>query len=369
MSGDAAVSERRGAGIPRSSERGPSGPAPGAESGSDVETRLRAFLAAQLPEAGGLEITGLRRTSSGFSRENWPFDAVWHTRDGTETAELIMRRDPVGSVLVTDRREEFGVLRALEASAVPAPRARFLDADGRFLERPAVVMDRVVGDCDWFVVNGERPLPVRLAFARRALELLVAIHAVDWRGAGLGPLLGEPSPGTGPAAAAIDKWEHELRRQQLEPFPELEVVLGWLRAHEPVAQAITLVHGDFKPGNMLLAPGPGDAAAVEIVAMLDWETAHLGDPLEDVGWVTNPLRHREHQIPGAWERGDIMRAYAELTGLDVSDDDVRFWNILANFKLAVIVLTGVRSFVDGRGDRVFGAPNSLVALMFDLMGI
>jgi aminoglycoside phosphotransferase (APT) family kinase protein len=344
---------------------------------ADVQTRLRAFLAAQLPGAGGLEITGLRRTSSGFSRENWPFDAAWHTGGGTETAELIMRRDPVGSVLVTDRREEFAVLRALESSAVPAPRARFLDADGRFLERPAVVMDRVAGDCDWFVVNGERPLPVRLAFARRALELLVAIHAVDWRGAGLGSVLGEPQPGTGPAAAAIDKWEHELRRQQLEPFPELEVVLGWLRAHEPVAQAITLVHGDFKPGNMLLAPdraaeepveGAGDGA-VEIVAMLDWETAHLGDPLEDVGWVTNPLRHREHQIPGEWERGDIMRAYAELTGLDVSDDDVRFWNVLANFKLAVIVLTGVRSFVDGRGDRVFGAPNSLVALMFDLMGI
>jgi aminoglycoside phosphotransferase (APT) family kinase protein len=279
-----------------------------------------------------------------------------------------MRRDPIGSVLVTDRREEFAVLRALEGTPVPAPRARFLDADGAFLERPAVVMERVAGDCDWFVVNGDRPLDVRRAFASRALELLAAIHAVDWRAAGLGPVLGEPPPGTGAASAAIDHWETELRRQQLEPFPELEVVIGWLRAHEPVAQTTALVHGDFKPGNMLLRTGAGDAP-VEIVAMLDWETAHLGDPIEDIGWITNPLRHREHQIPGEWERADIMRRYEELTGLTVADADVRFWNVLANFKLAVIVLTGVRSFVEGRGDRVFGAPNSLVALMFDLMGV
>ena len=64
-----------------------------------------------------------------------------------------------------------------------------------------------------------------------------------------------------------------------------------------------------------------------------------------------------------------MQAYEALTGVAVPDADVRFWNVLANFKLAVIVLTGVRSFVEGRGDRVFGAPNNLVALMFDLMGI
>jgi aminoglycoside phosphotransferase (APT) family kinase protein len=327
---------------------------------------LRTFLSEQLEGAEDLEITGLRRTSSGFSRENWPFDASWRTGDAVERAALIMRRDPAGSVLVTDRREEFAVLRALESSPVPAPRARFLDADGSHLERPAVVMDRVAGECNWFVVNSERPLPERLDFAHRALAMLAAIHAVDWRAAGLGAVLREPGPGTGAASAAIDHWEAELRREQLEPFPELELVLGWLRANRPAAQTTALVHGDFKAGNMLLGPEPGDLG---IAAVLDWETAHLGDPLEDIGWITNPLRHREHQIPGVWERADIMSRYAEITGLRVTDEDVRFWNVLANFKLAVIVLTGARSFVEGRGDRVFGAPNSLVGLMFELMGV
>src|SRR5581483_305862 len=125
--------------------------------------------------------------------------------------------------------------------------------------------------------------------------------------------------------------------------------------------------------NMLLRAEPGAGGGpvegnVEIVAMLDWETAHLGDPLEDLGWITNPLRRREHQIPGVWERADIARRYEELTGLRVTEADLRFWNVLANFKLAVIVLTGARSFVEGRGDRVFTAPSALVALMFELIG-
>ena len=271
-----------------------------------------------------------------------------------------MRRDPVGSVLVTDRREEFAVLQALEGSEVPAPRARWLDATGEWLERPSVVMDRVAGECDWFVMNGDRPLAERLDFAHRYVALLASIHRFDWRAAGLDAVLSDP--GDAGADAAIDHWEAELRREQLEAHPELEVVIGWLRAHAPVAPATVLVHGDFKPGNLLLD-------GTDVVAVLDWETAHLGDPIEDVGWMTNPLRHREHQIPDEWEREQIAAYYEELTGYPVTADALRFWNVLANFKLAVIVITGIRSFVEGRGDRVFTAPTALVGLMFDLMGV
>ena len=107
------------------------------------------------------------------------------------------------------------------------------------------------------------------------------------------------------ARAAIAEWRAYLERQQLEPQPELVEVLCWLERHAPTAQATVLVHGDWKPGNWLI---DGD----DIVVVLDWETAHLGDPLEDVGWVTNPLRHREHLIPGAWERADLFAAYEAI---------------------------------------------------------
>src|SRR5439155_19631788 len=99
-------------------------------------------------------------------------------------------------------------------------------------------------------------------------------------------------------------------RHQIEPHPELDVVAAWLRSNAPRPQTTVLVHGDFKPGNALLR---GDRIAV----MLDWETAHLGDPLEDLGWITQPVRAREHQIPGVWEREQIFERYTARSGFTV----------------------------------------------------
>jgi aminoglycoside phosphotransferase (APT) family kinase protein len=265
----------------------------------------------------------------------------------------------VGSVLDTDRRQEFAVLRALEATTVPAPRVRWLDADGDALGRPSVVMVREDGVCDWFVLSGDRSLDDRVAIAHRFIDLLASIHLVDWRGVGLDASLDDP--GADAALAAVDHWQSELRRHQVEPHPELEVVVAWLRAHAPKAQATVLVHGDFKPGNALMR---GD----DVHVMLDWETAHLGDPLEDVGWITNPVRAREHQIPGAWERADIVERWSKATGFTVDPDELRWWNVLANYKLSVITLTGVGAFVDGRFDRIHQAPVGLSRVMFEMIG-
>ena len=101
---------------------------------------------------------------------------------------------------------------------------------------------------------------------------------------------------------------------------------------------------------------------------LDWETAHLGDPHEDLGWVTNPLRAYEHSIAGAWEAGDFLQRWSERTGIAVDAERVHWWRVLANVKLTVIVLTGIHSFLDKRSDRVFPNPVALFPLLLDQMG-
>jgi aminoglycoside phosphotransferase (APT) family kinase protein len=324
---------------------------------------LQHLIAARVEEATDIEITNLTRTSSGYSRENWPFDVSWRVpgSDARVRHQLIMRRDPIGSVLVTDRRVEFAVLRALEGTAVPAPRPLWLDEEGEFLGRPSVVMERCQGLCDWYVLSGgvsQLPEDRRLVLAQRFCELMATIHAVDWRSVHLDDVFVDP--GSDGAGAAIAEWERYLHEQQLEAQPELEVVLSWLLENKPVAQKTVLVHGDFKPGNVLI---DGD----KIVVMLDWETAHLGDPLEDVGWVTNPLRAREHQIPGVWEREHLCRYYESITGCVADEAAVHFWNVFANFKLTAIMLTGVRTAVEGRGDRVFTGPSRLLDLLFRMI--
>jgi len=314
-------------------------------------------LAAWIAEEVGVPVAigGLRRTSAGFSRENWQFDATW----AGETHRLIARRDPVGSVLETDRRIETAVVRAMAATNVPSPTLRWVDLDGVRLGRPSLIMDLSPGVCDAFVLNGARPLPERVAIARRLYDRLADIHLVDWRAIGLGPVLVDPGPRA--ALAAVDHWEAELRRVQLDPEPELALVLSWLRAHAPANDITTVVHGDFKAGNVLL---DGDT----ISAVLDWETAHLGDPREDLGWVTNPLRSGEHRIPGVWEPAELLAQWSGRTGWPVDPDALRWWQVLANVKLSVIVLTGSRAFIEHRLDRIHQSPVNIYRLLLDQIG-
>jgi aminoglycoside phosphotransferase (APT) family kinase protein len=322
---------------------------------ADAPTDREALAAWLADEVGEPVVIGeLKRTSAGFSRENWVLDATW----GGARHDLIVRRDPVGSVLNTDRRVEVTVLRAMAETDVPVPRLRWADVEGTRLGRPAVVMDLVRGVCDGFVLNGGRPLEERVALAHTLYDLLAAIHRVDVSAL---PLEKLEDPGPTAALAAVEHWEAELHSVQLEPQPELAFVFAWLRAHAPANARTTLVHGDFKPGNALL---DGD----EWTAVLDWETAHLGDPHEDLGWVTNPLRQGEHRIPGAWEPADLLQRWSDRTGWPVDADAVRWWQVLANVKLSVIVLTGTRAFVEGRLDRVHQTPVRIYQLLLDQIG-
>ena len=311
-----------------------------------------------VPSARDIAFTGLSRSAGGLSRENWSLDASWSDAYGSHTHRLMLMRDASGTLLKTDRRREFDVLKALEGSAVAAPAVFWMDPDGRFLGAPSLVMERVAGICDYMVLNCARPLEERLELARAFLHLLVNIQATDWHGRGLGPSLGVPD--RSPAQIALDQWEAEYRRVQLEPHPELDYVLVWMRRTAPQPAAVVLVHGDFKPGNALIE-------GTRITAKLDWETAHLGDPLEDLGWITNPVRQREHQIPGHWERAQIIEAYTGLTGRAVNEADLTWWNVFSCWKLAVIQLTAVNEFVSGRYNRVFQTPSWLFRPMLRMM--
>jgi aminoglycoside phosphotransferase (APT) family kinase protein len=314
-----------------------------------VKDALEAWLTDEVGER--VIIGDLSRTSAGFSRENWVFDATW----GGERHDLIARRDPIGSVLDTDRRVEVAVLRVLAGTDVPSPTLRWADLEGTRLGRPSLIMDLAPGMCDNYVLNGSRPLEQRVELAHELYDLLSAIHSLDPARFAL------DDPGPKAALVALDHWDGELRKVQLEPEPELAFVIDWLRTHAPTNERTTLVHGDFKPGNVLL---DGD----QWTAVLDWETAHLGDPHEDLGWVTNPLRQGEHRIPGAWEPDDLLDRWSERTGWAVDRTSVHWWQVLANVKLSVIVLTGIRALVEGRLHRIHQSPVRIYQLLLDQIG-
>lgn len=321
---------------------------------SVVDERLRAFLASQPDSAGG-RIAGLGRIGVGRSRDNWVFDLVTD-RDGAESREpLILRSDPEGGLVDTDRRVEFDLLRALTNSGLPTPMARWLDAEGHWLGRPSLVMRRLPGTCDYRILSDpERSPAERRALAASFCDLLVRVHGTDWRGLGLEGIL--PDPGPEAARAELDRWVAILRQDQLEPLPELDYAMVELRETAPRSDRIVLVHADYKPGNLLLE---GD----RVTALLDWELAHLGDPLEDLGWVTQPLRAREHTIPGIWEPEDLVAHYARATGVEPHPRHLAWWVAFSTFKTAVMQVSGLRSFLDGRSDEPYRPTRKVLSTL------
>ena len=322
-----------------------------------IARQLGDVLRSEMPAASHLDIVELHRTSTGLSRENWVFEARWREQGEACSRRMILRRDPPASLLLTDRRWEFKVLRALEQTSVPAPAVRWVDNGDTVFGAPAMIMDLLPGDCDWHVLAGDRPLLERVQLGRCFIKLLATIQKVDWRALGLGDTRADEAYG---AHAELNFWAGELAHVQVEALPEMALGLAWLRRHAPRPQALVLVHGDFKPGNALLVDK-------DISAMLDWETAHIGDPLEDLGWITNPPRAREQQIPGRWERAEIVQAYTAATGFHVEPRELTWWNVFSCWKLSVIVLTGVEAFVAGKMDRIYHNPVWLFQQMLSMM--
>jgi aminoglycoside phosphotransferase (APT) family kinase protein len=328
--------------------------------GDDVGARIAAFLTEELGPEAEVEIGGLTRVTTGRSRQNWLFDAHWTTPEGRIGEELIVRVDPDGGLIETDRSVEFAVLRALESTPVPSPRVRWLDADGSRLGKPSLVMVREHGDCDYYILGDEsRPVEARADLARRLCELLAEVHRVDWREVGLDRVYDDP--GAAAATAALDQWEAILFRDQVEPYPELDLAGRWLRANAPQSPGTVLVHSDFKVGNVLLDPDD------RIMALLDWELAHLGDPHEDLGWVTQPLRTREHYVPGAWEREQLIDHYETVSGRPVDRAAVHWWNVMSCYKTAVMQSSGLRSFVEGRSDELYLPTAPVLSTLLDLV--
>ena len=302
--------------------------------------RLRAYLAARLPGATDVEITRLERTGGGASRETWLVDAQWTEQGQRVLKPLIIRRDPTASVLETDRRIEFEVLRAARQIPVPVPRMHWLEEDGQWLDRPFMVMERINGVAPPVVLPPTESEETRRTIAAEFVTYLARIHRADWHALGL-EFLGVPASGAAAARAQVENWEREYYRAKLEERPVLATALHWLASHIPLRSEIVLVHADYRAGNVLYDAG-------HITAILDWEMAHLGDPMEDLAWAVLQFWTSGGLCQGLLPRDEMIAAYERAGGMPVDAARLFFYEVLGAVKMAVISITGVKSFCEGR---------------------
>ena len=213
-------------------------------------------------------IDSLRRLSGGASRESWSFDAVV---DGRHHA-LVLRRDPGSNLGGSERSTEYRLLQAAAAAGVPVPTVRFLLEPTDDLG-DGFVMDRIHGETiPRRILRDDEYADARPRLAAQCGAIAAQIHAVDVASL---PKLSVQGP-----QVQIDQYRGILDMLG-EPHPAFELGLRWLEDHLPGAttdSAPRLVHGDFRNGNFIVGPEG-------IRSVLDWELSHLGDPVEDLGWL------------------------------------------------------------------------------------
>jgi len=280
-----------------------------------------ALAAAIAPTCGRGSVVDLRRLSGGASRETWSFDRLDEagTRHG-----FVLRRDPGEHGGESDRTTEYLLCEGAAAAGVAVPPVRMLlraeDGLGR-----GFVMDRVEGaTIPRKILRDDEYSAVRPHLATQCGEIAARIHAID-------PDTLPRLPTNG-AATQLDQFRNLLDTFD-EPHPAFELGLRWLaeRIPPPPARA-GLVHGDFRNGNFIVGPEG-------IRAVLDWELAHLGDPVEDLGWLcVKSWRFgvADKLVGGFGEIADLLGAYERAGGRPVDEATLRFWVALGTLRWGVI---------------------------------
>ncbi len=314
------------------------------------EDRLLAYLSTRMPGARDLSVADIARIPGGASRETWSFDARWSEDGEPVERTFIARRDPPAGLLESNNDLEFDLYTTLEGSGIPVPRVHWIERDGTALERPFFIMSRLPGATDArTLATSPEYADVRPAVARQKADILARIHRFDINRI---PSLRHPASATGCALNEVERWEHTMREDSLEPQPVLELAFHWLKRHLPAPPPrLALVHGDYRTGNFLYDQ-------TGITGVLDWEMAHAGDPIEDLGWlVIKSWRWAgDNRVGGLCPREEFVRLYEDAGGAKVDPAALMFWEVFSNVKFAIIFITGTKSVVAGK------TPDMLLAL-------
>lgn len=313
---------------------------------SALSDRIVEYVRQQMPGITVHEISSLSRIHGGASRETYRIRLQYDEEGKRRDRGLILRRDPVGSLIETERALEFAALKAFYGGPVPVPEPLFLEDDGTWLERPFFVMSEIEG-CEVGSPFGESPyLPWAEDMGRQFFEGLGHIAALDIDKTDLPGLMKVPTVETC-WQKELDHWEGVIDEDELEPQPVVRAAIRHLRANPPPpAERLSVVHGDYRSGNFLY-DGEG-----QIQGILDWEMVHIGDPYEDLAWAMNPLwAHGDSDRPaGLVATASAISHWQRTSGCRFDEAAFGWWQIFSCVKGLGIWLSSSKEYANGVND-------------------
>jgi len=311
---------------------------------SPLEPRIAAYVASRIPGARDVTVDALARISGGASRETYRFRLQYTAASGAPVERrLILRRDPPASLIETQRRVEFAAYQAFHGSAVPVPEMLWLEEESDALDHPFFIAVELTGyETSPYGLQQEPYLSQQRAYGERKWTILGEISKADPVALGLSDVMTPVAP-EDCWKRELGYWEGVLDEDEVTPQPIIRAAIRWLRANPPPpAQKISVVHGDYRTGNYLY----DDQG--EIHGVLDWEMAHLGDPLEDLGWGLNRIwcMARDERRGGLLPRDEAVAIWERASGLRADPAALHWWELFNCVKGQGIWVSSARAWTD-----------------------
>lgn len=306
------------------------------------EARLHQWLKRELPDIG--EHLEIRQFQGGQSNPTFLLES-----DGRR---YVLRKKPPGKTLPSAHmvEREYRVMRALsEHTDVPVPNVRVLCEDSGVIGTPFYVMDflegRIVSHSALRALDRQERMPAH----QSAIDTLAALHSVDVNAIGLGDY-GRPE---GYVARQVARWSKQYLASKTDELPAMDKLMAWLPDNLPAKDETAIAHGDYRFGNLMLAPD-----RPEVIAILDWELSTLGHPLADLAYYCLPyylpsdmegmrgLKGEDLEALGIPDEQETIARYCAKTGRDGIDD----WHVFlafSLFRLAAILQGVYKRALDG----------------------
>lgn len=299
------------------------------------ETALLAWLQTAMPGFG--DTLAIRQFQGGQSNPTFMLTA--------DSGRYVLRKKPPGKVLPSAHmvEREFKVIRALsEHTDLPVPKAQVLCEDDSIIGTPFYVMDFMPGRVVSHPALHELDRAERRPVHESAVDTMAALHAVDVNAVGLADF-GRPH---GYVSRQVSRWTKQYLASKTDDMPAMDKLMAWLPDHLPAHDETAIAHGDYRLGNLMLAPD-----RPEVVAILDWELSTLGHPIADLAYYCLPY-HLPSDLVGM--RGVIGEDLAELGILNEQQTIERYcqqsgrsgiedWHVFLSFSLfrLAAILQGV----------------------------
>lgn len=324
---------------------------PELRSSSEAE-RLAVILPGLLTERTGRRVsavTNLRSLSGGVSRHTWSFDAV--DANGDAQGLILQQRPGFALKPGIDTSTEAALITAASEAGVPVPELLVADPAGDELGIPSLIMERIDGETiPPRILRDQRYETARAVLARQYGDALGRLHQI-------------PVDGLDLQRQDPVEYTHEILDALGDPHPALELGIRWLETHRPPSTETVVCHGDYRSGNAIVGPDG-------LRAVIDWELAHLGDPLEDVAWVCLRAWRFGHRPPvgGFGTYQDLVTAYERSSGRRVDPDAFHWWQTAGTLRWAALCALQLVTARSGRESIEFTAVGRRICeAEFDLL--